>query len=126
MFLELEWDEIYKKQGEVQYDVLPTAVMAVELFKKENVKTVLDLGCGIGRHSIFLAQQGFRVTATDISEKTIETTKQKAKDLGLNIQSMRHDMRNIPFENGGIICWIIISIFFIVMKMQVILQIYLI
>ena len=41
---ELLWNEIYKAQGEVQSDVLPTVLTAIELFKKEHVKKVLDLG----------------------------------------------------------------------------------
>ncbi|NLB54127.1 MAG: hypothetical protein GX808_14485, partial [Syntrophomonadaceae bacterium] len=64
---EYVWDSIYFKEGEVQKDLLPTVVSAVELFKSSNVKNVLDLGCGTGRHSIFLANSGFAVTATDIS-----------------------------------------------------------
>ena len=75
---ELLWNEIYKTQGEVQSDVLPTVLTAIELFHKEHVKKVLDLGCGTGRHSILLAEKGFEVTATDISEKGIEVTMQKA------------------------------------------------
>lgn len=96
---ELMWNEIYKYQGEVQSDVLPTVLTAIELFKRENVKKVLDLGCGKGRHSIFLAQEGFEVTATDISEKGIEVTLHKAKKLGLEIATACHDMRDIPFSN---------------------------
>ncbi|WP_291652757.1 methyltransferase domain-containing protein [Clostridium sp.] len=40
-------------------------------------KKVLDLGCGTGRHSIYLIEEGFEVTACDIYEKTVETTKRK-------------------------------------------------
>ena len=96
---ELMWNEIYKTQGEVQHDVLPTVLTAVELFHKEHVKKVLDLGCGTGRHSVFLAQKGFEVTATDISEKGIEVTKHKAKKFGLEISTACHDIRDIPFTN---------------------------
>lgn len=98
MAWELDWDEIYKTQGEVQSDVLPTAIMAAELFKKENIKNVLDLGCGMGRHSVFFAKQGFDVTATDISEKGVEETQQKAAALQLNIKTACHDMRDIPYQ----------------------------
>jgi 2-polyprenyl-3-methyl-5-hydroxy-6-metoxy-1,4-benzoquinol methylase len=98
---ELVWNDIYEKQGEVQRDVLPTVEMIADLFQKENVKTVLDLGCGMGRHSIYLAKRGFSVTATDISPKGIEVTTQKAKREGLTIKTVCHDFRNIPFENDS-------------------------
>lgn len=61
----------------------------------------MDLGCGTGRYSIHLAQQGFKVYATDISETGIEITKLKAKKMNLtNIKFKQHDMRDIPFDNN--------------------------
>jgi len=96
---ELIWNDIYVKQGEVQRDVLPTVEMIADLFQKENIKTVLDLGCGMGRHSIYLAKRGFAVTATDISPRGIEMTAQKAQLEGLTITTVCHDFRKIPFEN---------------------------
>jgi SAM-dependent methyltransferase len=38
---------------------------------------VLELGCGTGEDALFLANQGIRVTATDASEKMLETTRAK-------------------------------------------------
>lgn len=105
---EQEWDKIYKNQGEVQSDLLPTVKVATDIFKRNNCKDVMDLGCGTGRHSIHLAQQGFKVYATDISETGIGITKSKAKKLNLtNIEFKQHDMRDIPFDNNlldGILC----------------------
>jgi len=34
--------------------------------------TVLDIGCGAGRHALWLQQRGFRVTAIDISPEAVE------------------------------------------------------
>lgn len=96
---ELIWNSIYENQGEVQSAILPTAAMAANLFEKEGVKSVLDLGCGTGRHALFLARKGFHVTATDISPKGVEITAQKAEKEGLKIQTAVHDMRNIPFQD---------------------------
>jgi len=105
---EQEWDKIYKTQGEVQSDVLPTVRVATDVFKKYGCKSVMDLGCGTGRHSIYLAQQGFKVYATDISETGLEITKLKAEKLNLdNIEFKKHDMRDITFETNsfdGVLC----------------------
>ncbi len=104
---ELVWNSIYEKQGEVQSDILPTVEMIADLFVNEKVKTVLDLGCGMGRHSIYLAKRGFSVTATDISPKGIDVTAKKAQEQGLDIITECHDMRNIPFHDNcfdAVIC----------------------
>lgn len=105
---EQEWDRIYKDQGEVQFDVLPTVIVAADIFKRNGCKTIMDLGCGTGRHSIYLAQQGFKVYATDISETGLKITKSKAENLNLsNIEVKQHDMRDIPFADNsfdGILC----------------------
>lgn len=95
---ELVWNEIYHKQGEVQKGILPTVVEAVKTFKEHKVKKVLDLGCGMGRHSIYLKEAGFDVTACDISEKAVETTKKKFERLGYQLDTAVCDMRELPFK----------------------------
>lgn len=107
---ELVWNEIYQNQGEVQNEILPTVPAAMAFFRKHNAVKVLDLGCGMGRHSIFLAQNGFAVTATDISEKGVEAVRRKAKKHGLQVETACHDMRAIPFKSetfDAILCtWV--------------------
>jgi ubiquinone/menaquinone biosynthesis C-methylase UbiE len=101
------WDRIYANAGEVQKDVLPTVVSAAELFKSAGVRSVLDLGCGTGRHSIFLAESGFEVTAADISEHGVAITKERAREKGLDIRVHNFDMRKIPFDDNtfdAVIC----------------------
>ena len=105
---EKEWDKIYKQYGEIQSEILPSVRIAVEIFKKYNCKNIMDLGCGTGRHTIYLAQNNFNVLATDISETGLENTKIKANDIGLNnIKYLQHDMRKIPLEDNyfdGVLC----------------------
>jgi len=43
--------------------------------------SILDIGCGTGRHSIELAKRGFKVTGLDLSEKMLEVAKANADDL---------------------------------------------
>jgi len=49
---------------------------------RQGVKA-LDLGCGCGVHSVFLASEGFDVTAIDGSEVGVATTRQKLDAAGL-------------------------------------------
>ncbi len=56
---------------------------------------VLDLGCGAGRHSLFLASEGFDVSACDISAAGIEHLEKVAQERGLRIKTHRcaaHDL----------------------------------
>ena len=59
---------------------------------------VLDLCCGIGRHSRALARLGFRVWGLDLSEPSLEIAKSKAVGAGLDIEYIHSDMRSIPFH----------------------------
>jgi len=76
--------------------------------KREGAKTILDLGCGAGRHSILLGKQGFQVVALDISETALNTLDGRLKVASIaNVSLVKHEMRDLPFIDGyfdGIIC----------------------
>lgn len=58
----------------------------------------LDLGCGDGRNALFLASQGFNVTATDISPVAIAKVRQFASERALVIHASTQDFRGFVFE----------------------------
>lgn len=61
---------------------------------------VLDLGCGTGRHAIWLAAAGANVTAVDFSEAMLAEARQKAA--GANIRFLGHDLHEpLPFPSGA-------------------------
>ena len=60
---------------------------------------VLDCSCGIGTQSLGLASLGYRVTGTDISERSLERARTEAVGLGLEISFGRCDFRDLgPVE----------------------------
>jgi SAM-dependent methyltransferase len=60
---------------------------------------VLDLCCGIGRHSFEFAREGFEVTAVDRTKTYLEKASKQAVSDGLNIEFVQDDMRNFRKEN---------------------------
>ncbi len=54
---------------------------------------VLDLCCGVGRHSLELARQGFAVTGVDRTIAYLERARQKAEEEGLDVEFVQADMR---------------------------------
>ena len=64
-------------------------------------KSVLDLGCGIGRLSVWLAGKAALVTGVDISEEMIRVARRKAGSEGARNASFAvYDGTALPFEDG--------------------------
>lgn len=63
----------------------------------KNSATILEINCGTGEDAIWLANQNFEVTATDISEKMIAVAKVKTNLENLNFQVL--DINNIHQES---------------------------
>jgi SAM-dependent methyltransferase len=60
---------------------------------------VLDLCCGYGRHSIELAQRGYKVTGYDLSDFFLKKAEETSKALKLKIRFKKGDMRRLPFKD---------------------------
>ena len=68
---------------------------------------MLDVPCGGGRHSLALAQRGFRVTGVDFSERFLNTARSRAADAELKIAWEQRDMRDLPWPDtfDGALCF---------------------
>lgn len=68
------------------------------------VRHAVDLGCGKGRNSFFLARNGFSVTAIDLVSKNIEEIQQYAQENNLNVAGICGDITKsgIPAEDKSI------------------------
>jgi SAM-dependent methyltransferase len=67
-------------------------------------ETFLDLGCGLGRHSLQFAEAGFEVTAFDLSEQAVRQTLSSARNEGLDIRGIVGDLHSLPFDDGEFQC----------------------
>ncbi|MBU7026647.1 MAG: class I SAM-dependent methyltransferase [Theionarchaea archaeon] len=76
------WDDIYKSDR-LMVEIDENMPKITELFKTHEVTKILDLGCGAGRHTIYLADHGFDVYGIDISTEGIKKAAQQLHDLNL-------------------------------------------
>lgn len=64
-------------------------------------QTIIDLGCGVGRYSLGLARLGHRVTAVDISSKSLALVSSQAKKYTITtIRTLRHDFSTPKEKNA--------------------------
>jgi len=104
------WEKIYQKKGDLQgyFSVLPKIKYYAGVFRGKGYRRILDLACGTGRHTLYLAKYGFELYATDMAATGLKMAQEKAEELGLsNIHFQEHDMRSIPFTDkffDAVIC----------------------
>lgn len=95
------WEAAYQKRpsGEIKpercvEDVLP-------LFKENGVESVLDLGCGDGRHLVYLASQGYQMYGLDSASTALKFAKEWLEKEKLNAELKCGDMSELPWDNGS-------------------------
>lgn len=82
----------------------PKMTDVAEFLVSRGAGTVLDLGCAIGRWSVFLASVGMPVTGLDLSSDAIGMAKNWAADLGFDDSALKFvagDVLNLPFCDAG-------------------------
>lgn len=65
----------------------------VKLLALEKGAKILDLCCGIGRHSIELARRGYEVVGVDLTQRYLNKAREQAESEGLAVQFVKSDMR---------------------------------
>ncbi len=77
----------------------PFSKKSLPLLKRKGCQTLLDVGCGNGRDSVYFAQNGLQVTALDFSESGIQRLQEKAEERGLPlIRPVCSDLRRLDFD----------------------------
>lgn len=90
----IKWNKRFESQDSFLGEH-PSPFLAQEI---ERIKALapgsdaLDIACGEGRNSIFLAQHGFRVTGLDISDVGLAKGRNRALAKGLEVDFRRMDL----------------------------------
>lgn len=79
------------------------ARIAVQLFKQEKVRRILELGGGQGRDTLLFAHSSFQVDVLDYAKTSVRTIVAKARQSGVIdlVGAKQHDVREpLPFADG--------------------------
>jgi SAM-dependent methyltransferase len=96
---ELEhWDNRYRSEERPPWD---TGRPSAELIRRLGQYLIprgraIEFGCGAGNNAIWLAQQGFDVTAVDISPTAIAMAEANGKSAGVNVRFVAADVTELP------------------------------
>ena len=97
------WEKNFSSKPEMfGYEPSLAAVKSLNFFKG---KKIVELGAGLGRDTIFFAQNSIQVEALDYSQKAIEIINNKSKKLNLTqfIKTKIFDVRKkLPFDDNTI------------------------
>ena len=75
-------------------DVRNMALMLIE----QGARRALDLGCGVGRHSLLLSSLGFEVLALDGSPAGVDYTRRVTREAGYDLDIRIGPMTDLPYE----------------------------
>jgi len=90
------WESNFSSKPEMfGFEPSYSAKKALDLFKKNNITNIIELGAGLGRDTIFFAQNGIYVHAIDYSLSATNIIKKRSKENNLDdlIKVENYDIR---------------------------------
>ncbi|HET7369720.1 MAG TPA: class I SAM-dependent methyltransferase [Gammaproteobacteria bacterium] len=97
-----DWNESYATGEAPPWDTGEPNEYLVEFIRSRAVKPgrALDIGCGTGTQSIWLAGQGFSVVGVDVASLAVEKAQAKAADAGADCRFEVRDFLNDEITGG--------------------------
>ncbi len=96
----VKWNRRFESE-ESYLGAHPSPLLAREIARIRSLvpgKRALDIACGEGRNSIFLAQQGFLVKALDISDVALGKAARRAEEAGVLVDFQQVDLDEYRFR----------------------------
>jgi SAM-dependent methyltransferase len=104
------WESRFKNEGAMwKFEPSDSAILAMELFKSNNFKSILIPGIGYGRNARLFCENSFDVTGIEISKSAIDL----AKKNGSNCKIHHGSVTSMPFDNlqfDAVFCYALIHV----------------
>jgi SAM-dependent methyltransferase len=98
------WQDLWQDpKVRERWEAMPPIQEVVDMadrLEAEGRSRVLDIGCGLGRHTVYLAARGFEVTATDNALAALSACKANLEEAGLTANVIETEMTDYPFPDG--------------------------
>lgn len=98
-----EWDW-EAENNDIWFNPSEESFYYAEKWRREKRRRMLDLGCGLGRHTLLFAKYGFDVSACDLSDYAVNATAEAAEKNGLKVETRKCDMLNLTYEDDTFDC----------------------
>ena len=95
-----EWDARYSEGDGAKWSGRPNGRLVAEVAGLTPGRA-LDIGCGEGADAIWLARQGWTVTAIDVSDVAVTRAREAAELAGAAVEWVRGDALRTPFPAGS-------------------------
>jgi 2-polyprenyl-3-methyl-5-hydroxy-6-metoxy-1,4-benzoquinol methylase len=95
------WDKRWATdEGRADWlDPHPAVVALLPELRGRGTRAVLDLGCGVGRHALLLAEAGFTVEAFDGSETGLDVLRETTAARSLTIGFQHGSADALPYAD---------------------------
>ena len=94
-----DWEQRYRSRERPSEDfAVAPAPLLVEVLERTAPGTALDLACGTGRNSLWLADHGWRVTAVDGAPTSIDVLRGRASERGVVLDARVADLEKSEYS----------------------------
>ena len=95
-----DWNQLFKDPEKIIRDPDPLGAPFIQ--EIQTGETVLDLGCGAGRHLVQIASAGLRVIGSDISPVGLKLSRAWLHSQGYYADLLTHPMTALPFISDSL------------------------
>src|SRR5262245_7159572 len=96
-----DWNDRYR-DGNLPWDTGQPSSELERVLSRNAIQPcrALELGCGTGTNSVWLAEQGFEVTGVDLAPLAVERAVKRAQAARVNVHFLVADVLQLPDLNG--------------------------